>query len=338
MKLKSVLPFVAGLIILQSCSTPKNDVMWIGGIKTQCDSGNGMRECLNVYKGEDLKDEKWENMHSNIDGLDFEEGFMKKIEVKKVKKDTKNLPADASSIKYSLVKELERKEDPRAQLQGNWILATINGGNINRMVVIPTMMFDVKGMSISGNGGCNLYSTQIAELTTQEIKFKQGLGTLKACNNKNIESEYHKALSSVEKYKVSDNKLTFHDQDGNTVLSYLKVEVSKANSDLSGVWKNIKINGDSLSEVKENPSITFDLNKMMVAGKDACNNFNTSIETLSNSDLVFGDIASTKMMCPDMETPKVFLDALSKVVNYRVKGSELVMLDEKGTEILHFSR
>lgn len=338
MKLKSVLPFVAGLMIMQSCSTPKNDVMWVGGIQTPCDSGNGMRECLNVFKGEDLKDEKWEIMHTSIEGLEFEEGFMKKIEVIKTEKDAKDVPADASSINYTFVKELERKEDPRAQLKGNWVLATINGGNINRMIVLPTLMFDVKGMRISGNGGCNLYSTQIDELSTQKIKFKQGLGTLMACANENIEEDYHKALSNVSKYAMHGDKLEFHDKDGKVVLTYIKVDPSQANPALGGQWKNTRINGDTLAEGKDKPSITFDLDKMMVAGKDACNNFNATIKTLSNADLELGEIASTKMMCPDMEIPQQFLSALSQVVTYKVIGSELIMLDNDGTELLVFSK
>ncbi|WP_107038451.1 META domain-containing protein [Brumimicrobium mesophilum] len=338
MKFKSVLPFVAGLIILQSCSTPKNEIMWVGGIKTQCDAGSGMRKCLNVFEGEDLKDENWKNMYAGIQGFEFEEGVMKKIEVKKEERKAKNTPADASTIKYTLINEIERKEDPRAQLKGNWVLTSINEGVINKMVVLPTLMFDLEGMKISGNGGCNLYSAQIGELTTQKIEIKQGLGTLKACNNKNIESEYHKALSKVEKYEISDNKLEFYDQDGNTVLTYLKVEVSKASSDLSGVWNIMKINDNALLEVKSKPSITFDLDKMTVSGKDGCNNFNAQIETLSNADLEIGQVASTKMMCPDMETSNQFLLALDQVVSYKIQSNQLVMLDKDGKKLVLFER
>lgn len=338
MKLKSVLPFVAGLMIMQSCSTPKNDIMWIGGVKTECDSGAGKSECLNVFRGEELKNEKWENMHTSIEGLEFEEGYMKKVEVTKVEKDAKDVPADASSIEYTLVKELERKEDPRAQLKGNWVLATLNGGNINRMMVLPTLMFDVKGMRISGNGGCNLYSAQINELSTQTIKLSHNAGTLMECANENMENEYHKVLSEIAKYDVKGEKLAFHDKDGKETMTFIKVNASQPNPALGGMWIGTRLMGNSIEKGDNTPSITFDLDKMMVAGKDGCNNYNSSIKTLSNADLIFGQIASTKMMCPQMEVANKFTNAISTVVAYKVEGRELIMMDEDGNEVLAFAR
>lgn len=337
MKLKSVLPFVAGLIIMQSCSTPKNDIMWVGGIKTECDSGAGKAECLNVFKGEDLKDEKWENMHASIEGFEFEEGVMKKIEVQKEDIDAKDVPADASSIRYTLVKELERKADPRIELKGNWVLATINDGSINRMVVLPTLNFNLKEMRISGNGGCNLYSASITELTSKKLEIQESLGTLMACDNENIENDYHQALSKVATYELKKDMLSFYDKDGKVILSYLKVDTSKTNEVFAGDWKNTRIDGEKF-EAESIPVMFFDMEKMIVGGKDGCNSYNAEIKNLSNSALLFGNIASTKMMCPEMEIADKFLAALNSVVSYKVSGNELVMLNEDGNEVLAFTK
>ncbi|RYM35700.1 META domain-containing protein [Brumimicrobium glaciale] len=331
MKLRSVLPFVAGLVILQSCSTPKNEVMWVGGMKTECDAEAGKTECLNVYEGEELKDEKWQGMSADIEGFSFEEGFMKKIEVKK-----EEAKGNETSPKYTLVKELERKEDPRMHLNGQWVLASINGKNINKMIVLPTMKFDLKAKLISGNGGCNLYSAQIDELSTQNIKLSKNAGTLMECANENMENEYHTVLSEIAKYEVKNEKLTFHNKDGKETMTFIKVDPSQPNPALGGMWMSTRLMGDTIIKADNNPNITFDLDKMMVAGKDGCNNYNASIETLSNADLIIGQIASTKMMCPNMDMADKFTELIAKVVTYKVVGSELIMMDQDGNEVLAF--
>ena len=333
MKFRKVLPFVAGLVILQSCSTPKNDVVWVGGMKAACDADAGKTECLNIYEGEDLKDEKWQSMSMEIEGFTFEEGYMKKIEVKKA--DSKG--EDGSSI-YTMVKEIDKKKDPRMDLNGQWVLASVNGNNINKMIVLPTLKFDLKSMTISGNGGCNLYSAQIEELGTNSIKISKNAGTLMECANENMENEYHKVLSTVTKYEVKDEKLTFHDKDGKESLTFIKVDPSQANPALGGMWKNTRLLGDEIEADDNTPNITFDLDKMIVAGKDGCNNYNASIKTLSNSDLVFGDIGSTKMMCPNMETADKFTNAMAVVVAYKVDGNQLIMMDQDGNEVLAFAK
>jgi hypothetical protein len=43
----------------------------------------GKMECLNIYRGDDISKRNGENFYVNIEGFEFEEGFLKKIEVKK---------------------------------------------------------------------------------------------------------------------------------------------------------------------------------------------------------------------------------------------------------------
>jgi len=335
MNFKSIVSFIAGLVILQSCSTSKNDVLWVGGIKTECDAGAGKTECLKVFKGEDLKDEKWQDFYSHIEGFEYEEGYMKKIEVMKKDVDNKEVPADASSIKYTLVKELDKKEDPRVHLKDNWVLASMNGGPLNKMVVLPTLNFDLNEMRISGNGGCNLYSAEIEGLTSKKIQIKQGLATLKACINENIEDEYNKILSETEAYKVKDEVLSFYDKSGKEILSFIKVNTSKLNTELVVEWKNIRIDEEEIN-AESTPEMVFDLKEMRVGGVDGCNSFNATIESISNTDLLLGPIASTKMMCHEMEVPKLFLDAMHHVVAYKIENGELILLDNQGKEKLAF--
>ena len=96
--------------------------IWVSGYKTECDAGAGKGECLLVTTDADLAEAKWQNFYTNIEGFNFEPGLMQKLEVKIVERSGTKIAADQSSLKYTFVKVLEKKEDRRWDLQGDWSL------------------------------------------------------------------------------------------------------------------------------------------------------------------------------------------------------------------------
>ena len=207
----NILLLFIGIMGLQSCNTAKIQTFWVSGYKVKCDTTKADENCLNVYKGEDLKDEKWKPFTAKIDGFEIEDGMLQKIKVKE------------ASNKFSLVEVLDQQQDNRIHLRGNWTLATIHGKEPDQKVVLPTLIIDIQEMQISGKGGCNLYHAQIETLTTHIVQFGNLLGTLKACDNDDIELEYHKALNQTNSYTVEGNKLTFKDADGQSVLTFIRL-------------------------------------------------------------------------------------------------------------------
>ncbi len=97
-------------------------------------------------------------LYSQIEGFEYQPGFIYKLKVKEEK--MRDVPADASSIKYTLLKVLEKKEDARLKLSGNWEAVKINGSvikmpRIRGAGVIPHLNIDINEMQISGSDGCN---------------------------------------------------------------------------------------------------------------------------------------------------------------------------------------
>lgn len=341
MNLKNMIFLWIGIFALQSCSTTKNNqsnnIYWISGTKTDCVGGAGKRQCLNVYKGEDLNNANWEHFYASIEGFDFEEGYMKKIEVKEEKLDAKNVPADASSIKYTLVKELEKQPDYRSLVSGNWSLTQLNDAPINKMVVVPTMEIDLNQMRVSGNSGCNNYSGQIKRLSPNTINWGNIVSTKKACITKNIEQEFNQAMSSVNTYQIKGDKLIFYDQSSKKMLSFMKKSPSSsANQELSNQWFTTRINGDPINRMNPIPRMEINLSEMMVTGNDGCNNYRGDINTLTDTQLVFGNIAGTKKMCRIMDAADSFNQAINKVASYKLEDSSLIFMDSEGNEILAF--
>ncbi|GEQ85417.1 hypothetical protein ULMS_09250 [Patiriisocius marinistellae] len=220
MRLFKIFAISIVLVMLQSCTTYETEVMWVSGAKTTCDAGAGKMQCLKVYKGEDINNPKWENFYAGIEGFEFEEGFLKKIEVKY--KPIEDAPADASSIKYIFVKELEKREDFKSMIEGDWIGSRIKNNPIHRGYKLPQIQIESNEMLVSGMGGCNNYNGEIKNLTNTNIEFGNIVSTKMACINRNVEREYFETLNTVNTYKIEENTLSFFNAEGKEVMYYVK--------------------------------------------------------------------------------------------------------------------
>jgi len=102
--MKNLLFLILGILLsFTSCSSNDGVFDYTIASRTSDCTGVGPQTCLFVKKGA-AKD--WELFYSSIDGFDYEPGYEYKLKVKEVK--SENTPADASSIKYILVKEIEK--------------------------------------------------------------------------------------------------------------------------------------------------------------------------------------------------------------------------------------
>ncbi len=68
----------------------------------QTSSGWGPSLINLVQEGDDIDTENWSGMHLNVEGFDYELGYIYELIV--IKEHIKNPPADGSSIKYTLHK------------------------------------------------------------------------------------------------------------------------------------------------------------------------------------------------------------------------------------------
>ncbi len=329
---KVLLLIASAIMLLQSCSQ-KNSVFWVSGVKTECTNGIAKTECLNIYKGEDSNNPVWENFHSHIKGFKFEEGYMQKIKVKEIKLKEKDIPADASSVKYELVEVLEKQKDTRAELNGTWTLTQINNTTIKTGTPIPSITIDLTKRKLSANGGCNSFAGEIESITKSEITLGIIIGTKRACLNKNIENDFRKALDNIKAYQVQDETLTFFNESGNKILTFTKGEI---NQRLHDIWVATRINGQAVQETSPMPSLEINLTKMAILGNDGCNDYHGLIQELTDSKLVFGNIASTLKLCEEMETPGKFNNAMINVRSYKLEGLNLILFDENGKEVLSF--
>ncbi|MDH6254227.1 hypothetical protein M2347_003954 [Chryseobacterium sp. H1D6B] len=105
--LKGALPILAVFTMTQcttaSAASSDNEKTFIVGPQTADCTGVAPMKCLQV---KEKASENWTNFYTNIDGFTYEPGYEYVLKVKTEK--IANPPADGSSIKYTLIKQVSK--------------------------------------------------------------------------------------------------------------------------------------------------------------------------------------------------------------------------------------
>lgn len=222
LKTLSILTLTA---IMTSCGSTKQttSTYWVNSVKVDCDAGAGKTKCLQITKSEDYENAEWSNFYSKINGFTFEPGYLQKIEISETKLNAKDIPADASSITYDLVKVLDKKSDPKLAIHDIWVTTHINGEEIVKTNA-PTLEINTTEMRVFGTNGCNNYSGQIKTITSNSIAFGVIASTRKMCFDMTIPDNFDKALNNLSNYKKEGLTLRFYNTDGDEILRLKKTD------------------------------------------------------------------------------------------------------------------
>ena len=100
-------------------------------------------------------------------------------------------------------------------------------------------------------------------------------------------------------------------------------------SNSEGEWNIVEINGGSLQipPGEQQPFIGFDTRSGKIYGNSGCNRIMASMDLQAKPGTIeFGRISSTMMACPNMETERQVLAALSEVISYRKTSNGKISL------------
>ncbi len=218
--MKSILTVLTLAFIMTSCVT--NEIYWVNSKKTNC-SGVGKRTCLLIKKGKVLNDDtNWQSFYSNIEGFEYEEGYLYKLKVKE--EQLTDVPADASSIKYTLVKLLDKKFDNRFLLNDIWVAEKIEGFETKISKNAPSLIINIADNTVSGTDGCNSYRGNIIGIGDDKLEFGKLISTKKMCFDNSISPLFNKALGNTKAYKVENLKLYLYDENNTLLATFKKVD------------------------------------------------------------------------------------------------------------------
>lgn len=224
--MKSIITLIA-IILMQTCNTSNQDtgqIYWIHSAKVDC-TGAGSMTCLQVQKTENLDwSQPWELFYDNIKGFDYQPGYIYKLNI--LEEPVENPPADASSIKYTLIEVLEKKQDKRYAIHDIYILEKIDKKNIalNEGEKQPQIEINVTTMQLIGTNGCNNISGGIKTLNETKITFGPLRETRKMCQYMEIPNSFNENLSKVTSYKKEGTSLILKDTNNNVLLTFKKID------------------------------------------------------------------------------------------------------------------
>lgn len=229
--MKFILFFFISALALNTCRNESKEkmpetILFINSEKVDC-TGIGKMKCLQIQESDTLTN-GWKNFYGKIQGFDYEPGYIYKISVKKEELDPATVPADASSIKYSLIEVIEKQKDKKLVLDKIWTVKSING-KLVEMPRIPdedndlVLSIDTVEMKILGYDGCNNFHGNF-ELLDNSITFQSIGSTKMMCSNMELPSSYMTALENTKTFKLENDNLFFYDTHGNEILRFVKAE------------------------------------------------------------------------------------------------------------------
>ena len=202
-----------------SCGNSKNKAMdtipfRVNSLRVPCE-GVAPMECLEIRRGDS---DTWELFYSKIEGFEYEEGYLYRIRVREEKLDPSQVPADASSIRYTLVAVEEKVRDPKLLLNDIWVLQELEGRQVGEEMLDgqlqrPHIEFHLRDRRFMGTDGCNTFRGSIVSIEDGEFQMGPVMSTRMLCRDMNLPEAFLKSLSRVDSFTLKEGYLALLEGD-----------------------------------------------------------------------------------------------------------------------------
>lgn len=180
----------------------------------------------------------------------------------------------------------------------------------------------------SATGGCNGLGGSFTLEDNGRIKFAQGMSTMMACENMEIEQGLNKALVAVDNYTLNGNTLSLNKARMAPLARFVAATNASERHVLNGTWEVDYISGARIAfeglYPNKKPTIIFDLPATKASGNSSCNNYSLTF-TLDGQKIRFGSPMSTEMAC-EGNGEATFFKTLETVTQYSVNGNTLNLI------------
>lgn len=110
--------------------------------------------------------------------------------------------------------------DKNPSLQRQWMLISFDGFSKEQLIANKAEMNLTANMvdnKIQGNAymGCNQMSFVSEFKKGGKVKISNGVSTMKACQDMNLETSFQKKIETITKYSIEGHFLTLSDDHGN---------------------------------------------------------------------------------------------------------------------------
>jgi len=315
---------------------PVEKTIYVGPRQVDC-VGVAPQKCLLIKEN---PEDDWTMYYDSIQGFDYEPGY--EYELRITEEEIENPPADASSIRWTLVELVSKTRSLESTV---WVLESYL--NSEGVLVSPLPDSNVTASfedgQVSGNASCNSYFGGYE--TDADGKLTIGvLGVTEMfCQTDELmaqENDVLAALTSAASYLFDGDTLQIEDASGKAVLVFTALKPAPLVGTLWGFAGFVDANGIARSALAGTQiTATFD-EEGTLGGSAGCNGYSTAYEVSGDQISISGPIASTMMMCPTqgvMEQEGEYLEALASVSSYRIEAKQLMLYDAQGQAVLSFA-
>lgn len=192
-------------------ASPTEKKMIISAETRPCQAGVMEKECMQIKNYPNQK--KWSNFYENIEGFNYQKGTEYEIVVKE--ENVENPPADASSLKYTLVKIITQKKikttnNNNATIEDKrWKLIELKGEPIKGNEQTHYLIFHSKEAKIEAKANCNVLHFGYQLKNGVQLTVSQGISTEMACPG-TLEENFISVLTSADNITTNGANLSIN--------------------------------------------------------------------------------------------------------------------------------
>lgn len=219
-------------------------------------------------------------------------------------------------------------------LDGEWTIYNLRGERVTGEQR-PQITISVKENRFYGNNGCNILNGDVVGEGSNGLQFTGVLSTQRLCHDAPFEYLINTTLDDVRYYSIKQYGHEYYLDLENARHQVIMVLRQHNMNFLDGAWRVVRIDGEP--NRNEGVEMVLDIPERHLHGNTGCNivNGNIFIDPDKPNSIQFSQLATTRMMCPDIATETSFLVALEEVESAFAEGNNTVrMLDKKGHEVL----
>lgn len=314
--------------------------IFVGPNLVDC-TGVAPQKCMLVKEN---PEDEYSLFYDQIDGFNYEEGYEYELVI--LEQEVEDPPADASSIQWILVEEVNKTPveiGGENQIEGiNWVMVSYLNQAGELVEALPgvnaTALFQDE--QVIGNASCNNFSGGY-EIVGSNLSIGPLASTEMFCGGPpgvmDQETGYLSALGSAASYAVEGEQLVITNEAGETVVIFMMAEPKSLTGNL---WQVISYNNGK--EAVVSVMIGTELNAFFdedgqLSGSAGCNNYTAAFE-IDDNKISIGPAATTRMLCNDpegiMEQELEYLAALEMAATFNFEDNRLLLLDGEGRRVV----
>ncbi len=251
------------------------------------------------------------------------------------------LPSDRHSVEAGSTRKPYRSQKlEQGEIGGDWLIEKVFG-QVAKGQDTPYLKFEPSTHMVYGSNGCNTvnatYKNNAADST---LSFDNMITTMRLCAEEGLsETAINEALDMTARYTWALNSgrytLQFYNAAGEPIMTLARQDFDF----LNGTWGVAEIDGQKIDN--DEMQLVLDIDEMKIHGNTGCNVLNGSIVTdmAVQGSISFQNMATTRMMCPDINQETALLVALEAAAQVRpVDKNTVELLNAHGDVVLRLVR